>query len=121
ATWKKAPDPPATSTVETPGSVSRGRTRSTNGVIDSRSAGLRARIRSSRIMKLVAEVSSSISSAEAPASTAATRDAACEVEPEVSGPERDEGREGCEGMGRSVREGGWGCQAGSWELSGASS
>src|SRR5699024_4563239 len=74
-----------------------------------------------RIMKLVAEVSSSISSAEAPASTASTRDAACEVEPEVSGPERDEGREGCEGMGRSVREGGWGCQAGSWELSGASS
>src|SRR5690625_1117296 len=40
-------------------------------------------MRWSRIMKLVAEVSSSISNAEAPASTASTREAAWEVEPEA--------------------------------------
>lgn len=51
------------------------------GVIGSASAGIRARMRASRIMKFVAEVSSSISRAGLRASSASTRPAAWEVEP----------------------------------------
>ncbi len=81
ATSKNALDPPATSTVETPRSPSSGRTRSTKGVIGSRFDGMSARIRSSRIMKFVAEVSSSMSRVRALASTASTRLAAWDVDP----------------------------------------
>src|SRR5690625_7852063 len=62
--------------------------RSTNRVMGSRSAGIRTRMRWSRIVKLEAEVSSSISNAEAPASTASTREAAWGGEPEAVGVEK---------------------------------
>ena len=55
--------------------------RSTNGVMGSWSAGIRARMPASRIMKLVADVSSSMSRTDAPASMASTRFAAWEVDP----------------------------------------
>lgn len=51
------------------------------GVIGSRFDGMSARIRSSRIMKFVAEVSSSMSRVRALASTASTRLAAWDVDP----------------------------------------
>mmetsp|Transcript_821 Transcript_821/g.2662 ORF Transcript_821/g.2662 Transcript_821/m.2662 type:complete len:218 (-) Transcript_821:853-1506(-) len=54
------------------------------GRIGSRSALTRACMRASRIMKLVALVSSSSSSAEAPPSSASMMEAACEVDPLAS-------------------------------------
>ena len=54
-----------------------------NGVIGSRSAAMSSRMRSSRIMKFVAEVSSSMSSVREPLSTASTRFAACDVDPDA--------------------------------------
>mmetsp|Transcript_27740 Transcript_27740/g.79957 ORF Transcript_27740/g.79957 Transcript_27740/m.79957 type:complete len:221 (-) Transcript_27740:414-1076(-) len=83
-TPKKSPEPPTTSTVETPRSSSSGRTFDTKGVMGSLSAATRRFILSSRIMKFVAHVSSSTSSVVAPASSASTMFAACEVEPEAS-------------------------------------
>ena len=70
---EEGPGPTRDQDCRDPFSVSRGRMRSTNGVIGSCSAGMSCRIRSSRIMKFVAEVSSSINSALAPASSASTR------------------------------------------------
>ena len=69
-------------TVETPVAASAP-TRSTKGVIGSRSSATRERMRASRMSRLVAEVSSSSSRALAPASMDSMIDAACEVEPEA--------------------------------------
>ena len=69
-------------TVETPSAASAPM-RSTKGVIGSRSSATRARMRASRMSRLVAEVSSSSSRAVAPASIASMIEAACEVEPEA--------------------------------------
>jgi hypothetical protein len=57
------------------------RARSMNGVMGSCSSAMSACMRASRIMKFVADVSSSSSSTRAPTSIASTMAAACEVEP----------------------------------------
>jgi energy-coupling factor transporter ATP-binding protein EcfA2 len=69
ATWKKAPELPATRIVETPAFSYRSRIREMNGVIGSLSPETTRAISSSRTMKFVALVSSSMSRSPAPAST----------------------------------------------------
>ena len=75
---------PTTRMVETPRSVHRERTRVMNGLIGSLSGATSACMRASRIIKLVADVSSSSSNAELPASSASMIAAACDVEPDAS-------------------------------------
>mmetsp|Transcript_54719 Transcript_54719/g.98600 ORF Transcript_54719/g.98600 Transcript_54719/m.98600 type:complete len:209 (-) Transcript_54719:1322-1948(-) len=84
ATAKKSPLPPTTSTVETPCSSSKARTFSTKAVMGSLSGATSAFIFSSRIMKFVAQVSSSTKIEVAPTSSASTMLAACEVDPDAS-------------------------------------
>mmetsp|Transcript_66117 Transcript_66117/g.91965 ORF Transcript_66117/g.91965 Transcript_66117/m.91965 type:complete len:244 (+) Transcript_66117:213-944(+) len=84
ATLKKSPLPPTTRTVETPCSSSSDRTLQTKAVIGSLSGATSAFIFSSRIMKLVAQVSSSTRRVVHPTSNASTMLAACDVDPEAS-------------------------------------
>ena len=71
--------------VDTPSSVHSPRTREMKGLIGSFSGATNACILASRIMKLVALVSSSIRRAVAPASSPSMIEAACDVEPLESG------------------------------------
>ena len=85
---KNEPELPATIMEETPRSSYILRTRSINGVIGSSSRQITFCISSSRIIKFVAEVSSSIKSSLEPLSTASIRFAACEVLPLASSVEK---------------------------------
>mmetsp|Transcript_3490 Transcript_3490/g.8247 ORF Transcript_3490/g.8247 Transcript_3490/m.8247 type:complete len:242 (-) Transcript_3490:55-780(-) len=84
ATAKKSPLPPTTRMVETSRSLKSGRTLVTKAVMGSFSGETKAFIFSSRIMKLVAQVSSSTSKVLAPTSSASMMLAAWEVDPEAS-------------------------------------
>ena len=84
ATSKYAPELPATMTVDIPNISYRSLTRSIKGVIGSISRWMTLCISSSRTMKLVALVSSSIKNVLAPASRPSTTLAACEVLPLAS-------------------------------------
>ncbi len=77
-----------TSTVETPPRSYAARTCRTNGDSVSSASGTSCRMRSSRIMKFVALVSSSINNSGAPHSSASTTAAACEVLPEAHAVEK---------------------------------
>mmetsp|Transcript_89835 Transcript_89835/g.262593 ORF Transcript_89835/g.262593 Transcript_89835/m.262593 type:complete len:237 (+) Transcript_89835:595-1305(+) len=84
AIGKKSPLPPMTMMVLTAWSSKRGRTRLMKGVIGSFSGATSSTIGASLIMKFVAHVSSSMSSALEPSSRASTMFAACEVDPDAS-------------------------------------
>ncbi len=84
AIWKYDPELPATSMVEIPDCSYKSRARSKNGVIGSLSRLITCCINSSRTMKFVAEVSSSIRRSLLPASIPSTTLAACEVLPLAS-------------------------------------
>ena len=82
--WKKAPELPATNTVEIPAWLYKSRALSRKGVIGSLSLLITSCMKVSRTIKLVAEVSSSRSRSLVPASIPSTIPAAWEVLPLAS-------------------------------------